>query len=60
MESFLFAARLAQIKFPWAEEQLQAAAPIMDPITFLQSLASQSPLGELTLSLVPVTDDDAV
>lgn len=55
-----FSARFPQIKFPWAEQQLQPAAPIMDPITFLQSLASQSPLGELTLNLVPVTAEDAV
>ncbi|TNM96418.1 hypothetical protein fugu_016079 [Takifugu bimaculatus] len=51
---------ILKIKFPWAEKQLQGAAPIMDPITILQSLASQSPLGELTLNLVPVTAEDAV
>lgn len=60
MNGFLFSARFPQITFPWAEEQVLDAASIMAPITFLQSLASQSPVGDITLNLVAVTSEDAV
>ena len=43
-----------QITFPWAEQQVQNAQSILKSITILQSLASQSPLGEITLNLVSV------
>ncbi|XP_070708978.1 E3 ubiquitin-protein ligase RNF31-like [Pempheris klunzingeri] len=45
---------IVQITFPWAEEQVQNTQSIFDSISFLQSLASQSPLGEITLNLVTV------
>lgn len=43
-----------QITLPWAEEQVQTAQSFIESITILQSLASQSPLGEITLNLVSV------
>ncbi|XP_041824212.1 interferon regulatory factor 9 isoform X2 [Melanotaenia boesemani] len=45
---------IAQITLPWAEQQVQSAVSIFESISVLQSLASQSPLGEITLNLVPV------
>ncbi|XP_071340708.1 interferon regulatory factor 9 [Trachinotus anak] len=45
---------IVKITFPWAEQQVQNAQSIFDSITILQSLASQSPLGEITLNLVTV------
>lgn len=60
MNSFLFSACFPQITFPWAEQQVQDAASIMGPITLLQSLASQSPLEEITLNLVTLTSEDVV
>ncbi|CAJ1081702.1 interferon regulatory factor 9 [Xyrichtys novacula] len=47
---------IVQITFPWAEQQVQTSPSIFDSISFLQSLASQSPLGEITLNLVPLID----
>ncbi|XP_039982825.1 interferon regulatory factor 9 isoform X1 [Xiphias gladius] len=43
-----------KITLPWAEQQVQNAQSIFESITILQSLASQSPLGEITLNLVTV------
>uniref|UniRef100_A0AAT9K801 Interferon regulatory factor 9-like protein n=1 Tax=Amphiprion clarkii TaxID=80970 RepID=A0AAT9K801_AMPCL len=45
---------IVQISLPWAEEQVQSAQSFFDSMIFLQSLASQSPKGEITLTLVPV------
>ncbi|KAM6971001.1 interferon regulatory factor 9 [Tautogolabrus adspersus] len=45
---------IVQIAFPWAEQQVQNAQSIFDSISILQSLANQSPLGEITLNLVPL------
>ncbi|XP_034416010.1 interferon regulatory factor 9 isoform X2 [Cyclopterus lumpus] len=45
------------IGFPWAEQQLQDAQSLLDSINILQSLASESPLGEITLNLVAVPTD---
>ncbi|XP_039982826.1 interferon regulatory factor 9 isoform X2 [Xiphias gladius] len=45
---------IVQITLPWAEQQVQNAQSIFESITILQSLASQSPLGEITLNLVTV------
>ncbi|XP_023269019.1 interferon regulatory factor 9-like isoform X2 [Seriola lalandi dorsalis] len=45
---------IVKITFPWAEQQIQNAQSIFESITILQSLASQSPLGEITLNLVTV------
>ncbi|XP_041669770.1 interferon regulatory factor 9 [Cheilinus undulatus] len=46
---------IVKITFPWAEQQVQSAQSFFDSITILQSLASQSPLGEITLNLVPLS-----
>uniref|UniRef100_A0A3P8PQ46 IRF tryptophan pentad repeat domain-containing protein n=1 Tax=Astatotilapia calliptera TaxID=8154 RepID=A0A3P8PQ46_ASTCA len=43
---------IVQITLPWEEQQVQNAQSIFESITILQSLASQSPLGEITLNLV--------
>lgn len=48
-----------QITLPWAEQQVQEARSFRESISFLQSLASQSPLGEITLNLVTVTSPAA-
>ncbi|KAM9333124.1 interferon regulatory factor 9 isoform 2-T2 [Pholidichthys leucotaenia] len=45
---------IVQITLPWAEQKVQGVHSIFDSITILQSLASQSPLGEITLNLVSV------
>ncbi|XP_047424171.1 interferon regulatory factor 9 isoform X2 [Mugil cephalus] len=45
---------IVQITLPWAEQQVQNAQSIFESISILQSLASQSPLGEITLNLVTV------
>ncbi|GLD55105.1 interferon regulatory factor 9 [Lates japonicus] len=45
---------IVQITLPWAEEQVQNTQSFFESITILQSLASQSPLGEITLNLVTV------
>lgn len=44
---------IVQITLPWAEQQVQNAQSLFQSISILQSLASQSPLGEITLNLVP-------
>ncbi|XP_071369097.1 interferon regulatory factor 9 isoform X1 [Centroberyx affinis] len=43
-----------EISLPWAQQQVQNTQSILQSIDILQSLASQSPLGEITLNLVPV------
>lgn len=45
---------IAQISLPWAEQQVENARSIFDTISVFQTLASQSPLGEITLNLVTV------
>ncbi|XP_074478549.1 interferon regulatory factor 9 isoform X1 [Sebastes fasciatus] len=42
------------ISFPWAEQQVQDALSFFQSITVLQSLASESPLTEITLNVVTV------
>ncbi|XP_059182673.1 interferon regulatory factor 9 [Centropristis striata] len=49
---------IVQITFPWAEQQVRTAQSFVESISFLQSLASQSPLGEITLNLVTVPSPD--
>lgn len=44
---------IAQITSSWAEHQAQEAVNFRESIALLQNLASQSPLGEVTLNLVP-------
>ncbi|XP_068200092.1 E3 ubiquitin-protein ligase RNF31 [Antennarius striatus] len=53
---------IVQINFPWAEQQVQNVRSVLQSISILQSLASQSPLGEITLNLVTVspTATDAI
>lgn len=46
-----------QVTLPWAEQQVQKVISIQDSISLLRSLASQSPLGEITLNLVPLPAD---
>ncbi|XP_029313370.1 interferon regulatory factor 9 isoform X2 [Cottoperca gobio] len=50
---------IVQITFPWAEQQVQNTRSFIESMNMLQSLASQSPLGEITLNLVTVTSPDA-
>ncbi|CAG5896076.1 unnamed protein product [Menidia menidia] len=45
---------IAKISLPWAEQQVQSAMSFFESISVLQTLASQSPLGEITLNLVSV------
>ncbi|XP_029978633.1 interferon regulatory factor 9 [Sphaeramia orbicularis] len=47
---------IVQITLPWAEQQVQSVESFLKSIGFLQSLASQSPQGEITLDLVPVAE----
>ncbi|XP_068437458.1 interferon regulatory factor 9 [Clinocottus analis] len=51
-----------QVGFLWAEQQLQSVQSLFDSISVLQALASESPLGEVTLNLVavPTLDSEAV
>ncbi|XP_029955452.1 interferon regulatory factor 9 [Salarias fasciatus] len=51
---------IVQINLPWAEKQVQKASSIRNSISLLHSLASQSPLGEITLNLVEVLPDAVV
>ncbi|RVE58561.1 hypothetical protein OJAV_G00195580 [Oryzias javanicus] len=44
----------AKVSLPWAEEQVRNALSVFQSISVLQTLASQSPLGEITLNLVSV------
>lgn len=43
-----------QISLPWAEQQVQSAKSMFETISVIQTLAGQSPLGEITLNLVTV------
>uniref|UniRef100_A0A1A7WJK8 Interferon regulatory factor 9 n=1 Tax=Iconisemion striatum TaxID=60296 RepID=A0A1A7WJK8_9TELE len=45
---------IAQISLPWAEQQVQNSVSFFETISVIQTLASQSPLGEITLDLVTV------
>ncbi|XP_075936483.1 interferon regulatory factor 9 isoform X1 [Anarhichas minor] len=47
------------IGFPWAEQQVQNVQSLFESINILQSLASESPLGEITLNLVTVSSADS-
>ncbi|CAN9506078.1 unnamed protein product [Ophioblennius macclurei] len=51
---------IVQINLPWAEKQIQKASSIRESISILQSLASESPLGEITLNLVEVLPEGIV
>ncbi|XP_037312049.2 interferon regulatory factor 9 [Pungitius pungitius] len=48
---------IVQVGFLWAEQQLLNARSFCDSMDFLQALASESPLGEITLNLVSVPPD---
>uniref|UniRef100_G3NA77 IRF tryptophan pentad repeat domain-containing protein n=1 Tax=Gasterosteus aculeatus aculeatus TaxID=481459 RepID=G3NA77_GASAC len=48
---------IVQVGFPWAEQQLLNARSFCESIDILQALASESPLGEITLNLVTVPPD---
>ncbi|XP_056289406.1 interferon regulatory factor 9 isoform X2 [Pseudoliparis swirei] len=48
---------IVQIVFPWAEQQLLGVQSLLDSFNVLQSLASESPLREITLNLVAVPMD---
>ncbi|KAJ8276887.1 hypothetical protein GJAV_G00069010 [Gymnothorax javanicus] len=43
------------ISLPWATQQVQEAQAFRDSVVFLQNLASQSPLSEVTLNLVGIS-----
>ncbi|XP_012738044.2 interferon regulatory factor 9 [Fundulus heteroclitus] len=45
---------IVQVSLPWAEQQVQNALSVFNTISVFQTLASQSPLGEITLNLVAV------
>ncbi|MED6294872.1 hypothetical protein CHARACLAT_025581 [Characodon lateralis] len=45
---------IAQISLPWAEQQVENVLSIFNTISVFQTLASQSPLGEITLNLITV------
>ncbi|XP_034002572.1 interferon regulatory factor 9 [Trematomus bernacchii] len=49
---------IVQISFPWAEQQVQNTQAFFESLSMLHSLASQSPLGEITLNLVTVSPSD--
>lgn len=53
-----FCSHLWQIGLPWAEKQIADARAWLHSVTLLHTLAQQSPSGEITLSLVPVSDDN--
>ncbi|XP_048866791.1 interferon regulatory factor 9 isoform X2 [Brienomyrus brachyistius] len=42
-----------QISLPWAMQTIQQAQSVQNSLAIIQDLTSQSPLGEVTLSLVP-------
>ncbi|XP_037550175.1 interferon regulatory factor 9 [Nematolebias whitei] len=50
---------IAQISLPWAEQQVLSAMSMFETMSVFQTLAAQSPLGEITLNLVtvPLTAD---
>ncbi|KAL2085338.1 hypothetical protein ACEWY4_018658 [Coilia grayii] len=45
---------IVKISFPWAEQQIQEADALRESVSILQSLANQSPLGEVTLNLIQI------
>ncbi|MEQ2169252.1 hypothetical protein GOODEAATRI_023174 [Goodea atripinnis] len=45
---------IVQISLPWAEQQVENVLSIFNTISVFQTLASQSPLGEITLNLITV------
>ncbi|XP_069044198.1 interferon regulatory factor 9 isoform X2 [Lepisosteus oculatus] len=45
-----------QVYQPWAQQQVLEVSSVRDSITLLQNLASQSPFGEVTLSLIEMED----
>ncbi|XP_074549175.1 E3 ubiquitin-protein ligase RNF31-like [Halichoeres trimaculatus] len=45
---------IVKITFPWAEQQVQSSQSLHS-ISILHALASQSPTGEITLNLVPLS-----
>lgn len=45
---------IVQISLPWAEKQVQNSQSFFNTISFFQTLASESPQGEITLDLVAV------
>uniref|UniRef100_A0A3Q3J7Q3 IRF tryptophan pentad repeat domain-containing protein n=1 Tax=Monopterus albus TaxID=43700 RepID=A0A3Q3J7Q3_MONAL len=49
---------IVQITLPCAEQEVQNAQTFLQSISFLQSLANQSPLEEITLELVAVPSPD--
>ncbi|XP_062859379.1 interferon regulatory factor 9 [Trichomycterus rosablanca] len=48
---------IVKVGLPWAEKQIADAQAWSHSVSLLQSLAQQSPSGEITLSLVPVSDE---
>ncbi|KAM8823806.1 interferon regulatory factor 9 [Spinachia spinachia] len=48
---------IVQVGFLWAEQQLLSARSFCESINILQALASESPLGEITLNLVSVPSE---
>ncbi|XP_053714731.1 interferon regulatory factor 9 isoform X1 [Synchiropus splendidus] len=48
---------IVQVGVSWAEQQLRDTCSVLGTISFLQTLAGQSPQGEVTLDLVSVTPD---
>ncbi|KAM9826857.1 interferon regulatory factor 9 [Neosynchiropus ocellatus] len=48
---------VVQVGVSWAEQQLRDACSVLGTINFLQTLARQSPQGEVTLDLVSVTPE---
>lgn len=48
-----------QICLPWAEQQVENFESIVRTVHFLQTLADQSPMREITLDLVPVPTIEA-
>ncbi|XP_064189845.1 interferon regulatory factor 9 isoform X1 [Anguilla rostrata] len=45
------------ISLPWATQQVQEAQSFRESVAFLQTLASQSPLSEVTLNLVGISSN---
>ncbi|KAF7214174.1 interferon regulatory factor 9 [Nothobranchius furzeri] len=45
---------IAQVSLPWAEQQVQNSVSFFETISVFQTLAGQSPLGEITLDIVTV------
>ncbi|XP_015237669.1 PREDICTED: interferon regulatory factor 9 [Cyprinodon variegatus] len=51
---------IVQITLPWAEQQVEDALSFYNTISVFRTLASQSPLGEITLNLVTVPPSELV